>query len=166
VNGCQIFGDLSPEEAHEIFEELAGADRGAYRSSLSIAARRRNLRPEFLERKPRRERHEWMRDVFARPRNNDAATEILQTWLLVCHRRMLVEFLDALKIDHEDGLIAEIPAQPPGVTAAIHALCGKYPPLITRTYLRLFQPPADNAWPELDQFLATETGLHPTPATP
>lgn len=156
-----IFSGLTPAEVHEFFEAFSEANKPAYKSVLQAAAARRNLRPVFLERKPRPERHHWMQGVLGRPANEDLSLEILQNWLLSTQRPLLGDFLDACGIAHEDGLIDDIPPQPPRevVDAAVDALATKHPPLAVKIYLNLFQPADAGAWPDLDALLVIDPRL-------
>jgi len=161
VTSCEIFSRLTPAEAHELFESLHEANRDAYKGCMQVTASRRRLRPVFLERKPRVDRHEWMRSVLALPSNEDLGLEVLQNWLLGPHRKMLEDFLDALDIQHNEGLIDEIPPQPARekLDAAVDALLAKYPPFAVKIYLHLFQPEGGEAWPDLDALLTVDPRL-------
>jgi hypothetical protein len=157
----EIFSGLTPAEAHELFESLHDANKPAYRGALQATAARRRLRPVFLERKPRAERHQWMQAVLAAPAHEDLGLEILQNWVLSAHRPMLGDFLDALGIAHEDGLVDTIPAQPARekVDAAVDAIAAKHPATAVKIYLNLFQPVGPEAWPDLDALLVIDPRL-------
>ncbi len=157
----EIFAGLSPAEAHSVFETLHEINKPAYKGALQLTASRRRLRPVFLERKPRVERHAWMQAALAQPVNEDLGLEILQNWLLSAHRPMLGDFLTACGFQHEDGLIDEIPAQPARevVDAAVNAIAEKYPASAVKVYLNLFQPQGPEAWPDLDALLVIDPRL-------
>jgi hypothetical protein len=161
LTASDIFSGLTPAEAHELLESLLEANKPAYKQLLQATASRRKLRPVFLERKPRPERHEWMMGVLARPANEELSLEVLQNWLLGPHRAMLVDFLDACGIANEEGLIDDIPAQPDRekVDAAVDAIAAKHPPLAVKVYLNLFQPQDAGAWPDLDALLVIDPRL-------
>lgn len=157
----QILAGLEPTEAHEILESLHEANRDAYKGAMQATAARRKLRGVFLERKPRVERHAWVQEQLSRPANEDLAIEVLQNWLLAAHRGMLGDFLDACGIEHKEGLIDDIPPQPPRekVDEAVDMLFSKYPPASVKVYLRLFQPVDAQAWPDLDTLLVIDSRL-------
>ena len=156
-----IFSGLTPAEAHEFFESLNEANKPAYKGVLQATASRRNLRPVFLERKPRTERHVWVQGVLARPANEELSLEVLQNWLLGSQRAVLGDFLDACGIAHEEGLIDDIPPQPARekVDAAVDAIAVKHSPLAVKIYLNLFQPMDAGAWPDLDALLVIDPRL-------
>lgn len=157
----EIFSGLTPSEAHELFESLHEANKPAYKGAMQAAAARRKLRTIFLERKPRVERHAWVQGVLAQPSSEELGLEILQNWLLGTHRPMLGDFLDALGIAHEDGLVDVIPPQPPRekLDAAVDAIAAKHPPTAVKIYLNIFQPVGAEAWPDLDALLVIDPRL-------
>jgi hypothetical protein len=157
----EIFSGLTPAEAHELFESLHEANKPAYKGVMQAAASRRKLRPVFLERKPRAERHQWMQGVLAQPATEELSLELLQNWLLGPQRPMLSDFLDACGIEHQEGLVDDIPAQPARekVDAAVDAIAAKYSPLAVKVYLNLFQPTDAGAWPDLDALLVIDPRL-------
>ncbi len=161
LTAYEIFSGLTPAEAHEFFESFSEANKPAYKSVVQATAARRNLRPVFLERKPRAERHQWMQSVLGRPGNEELSLEILQNWLLSSQRALLSDFLDACGIAHEEGLIDDIPSQPPRETvdAAVGAIAAKHSPVAVKIYLNLFQPMDAGAWPDLDALLTIDPRL-------
>lgn len=158
MTGSEIFSRLSAADVHQVFESLFASDKATYKACVQITAQRRRLRSVFLEKKSRPERHAWMQNVLAMPANDDAATEILQNWLLGLHRSMIIEFLDACGLKHEDALLEDIPVQPkPDVLkSAIDRLLDGHPGVESRIYLQIFQPVGTEAWPDLDHLLASD----------
>ncbi|HEY8899808.1 MAG TPA: hypothetical protein VIM61_05305 [Chthoniobacterales bacterium] len=161
MTASDIFSGLTSAEAHELLESLHQTNKAAYKGTMQVTASRRRLRPVFLERKPRVERHQWIQGVLARPENEDLGLEVLQNWLLGSYRSLLGDFLTACGFTHEDGLIDEIPAQPARevVDAAVETVAAKYPPLAVKVYLNLFQPAGSEAWPDLDALLVIDPRL-------
>ncbi|HEY5792333.1 MAG TPA: hypothetical protein VIS74_03480, partial [Chthoniobacterales bacterium] len=114
MHAHEIFQQLSAEGSAALFEHLYTADRPAYRAAAQILAARRKLRPIFVERKPRPERDQWLREALSRRPNEDAALEVLQAWLLGAHRDLICTFLDDMGVGHDGkGLIEELPDEPP-----------------------------------------------------
>ncbi len=161
VTGSEIFSRLSPDEVHQVFESLYLGDKPTYKACIQITAQRRRLRATFLDKKPRPERHVWMRDVLALRANDDAATEILQNWLLGLHRPMIVDFLNVCALQHEDAILEDIPPQPDAVVlaGAVDGLLNNYPAPVPKIYLQLFQPAGEMVWPDLDHLLISDERL-------
>ena len=88
----EILQRLPAENAAEIFEYLYAKEKPAYRLVFRCWRPGGKLRPVVLERKSRPERHFWMISELVRKANDDAATEVLQTWLLGNHREMVCSF--------------------------------------------------------------------------
>ncbi len=159
MNANEIFAHLTPAENHEIFEEISSENRDAYKAAMQVTATRRRLRSVFLEKKPRADRHEWMRSVLAMKRNEDVALELLQNWLLGQRRSMITDFLDACGLEHQEGILEEIPPQPDGgkLAEAVDGLFAGNPAVAAKVYLHVFQPSdEDEAWPDLDRALAND----------
>jgi len=162
MTATEIFGRLNGTQAGEVLNWLAENDRNAYKSAAGMLATRRKLRAIFVERKPKDERNQWMKDSLSRPANADLALEILQVWTLGSNERMVCDFLDALNIAHNGkGLIDELPSEPAGenVGKAVDLLVAKYPAHSVFVYLHLFSGMAPEKWPVLKGLLATRSEL-------
>src|SRR5207249_4654662 len=67
------------------------------------------LRPVFLERQPRAERHLTMLAALSRPALDLVTGNLIRTWLLKKHKPMLADFLDGLGVPHEEGVVENLP---------------------------------------------------------
>jgi len=165
----ELFARLSPEDAAEVFAWLHENDRAAYKTTAGLLATRRKLRPVFVERKPREERHAWMKDALARPANSDLAAEILQAWTMGANGQMVCSFLDSLKIPHDGkGLLESLPPEPPAadVNRAVDGLFSQFPANAVRVYLNLFTSMEMTEWPGLRTLVSSDSRLCPNPQTP
>jgi len=157
-----ILRSLPDDAACEIFQHLSETDKPAYRACIQIVANRRKLRPVVLERKSKAERHLWMRNELARKANDDAATDLLQTWLLGSHSALVCQFLDDLGVPHNGrGLLETLPAEPPRakLQAAIDRLFATHPAAAVTAYLQLFVEMDIAEWPGLKEILQTDSRL-------
>lgn len=164
-----ILLQFSDDNAGEIFQHLYERDKPAYRACLELLASRRKLRTVILERKPRAERHAWMRRELARKSNDDAATEVLQTWLLGAHQALICEFLDTLDVPHNgSGLLESLPADPgtEKLQAAVDTIFQNHPAPAVTAYLHLFTEMDIADWPSLAEILDRDTRLSLTQPTP
>lgn len=162
MTATEIFGRLNGTQAGEVLNWLAENDRNAYRSAAGMLATRRKLRAVFVERKPKDERNQWMKESLSRPANADLALEILQVWTLGCNERMVCDFLDALEIPHNGkGLIDELPSEPPAdkVGKAVDVLISKYSAPSVFVYLHLFTGMDPGGWTTLRGLLETRPEL-------
>lgn len=157
----EIFGFMSPALANEIIEQLHNADKESYRTVLASVAQAHRVRPVYLERKPRAEQHKTIVESLCKPRLESTAVAALQSWLLKQQREMLKDFLDALGIKHEEGVVDELPKEMPDdkLTAAVEMLLAKYPHEKVAVYLRAFNDLSKANWPNLAKMLDTDPRL-------
>ena len=158
----EIFGRLSAGESGDVFSWFHEKDRPGYRSCVGLLANRRKLRPVFVERKPRDERHAWMKESLARPANADLAAEILQAWILGPNEKMVLDFLEELKIPHDGrGLIETLPPEPPAaeIGLAVENLFKNHPHAAVMVYLNLFAGMDISDWQALKSLVSTDPRL-------
>jgi hypothetical protein len=161
MNSHQIFAALSGTLATEILEYSFANDKPLYRASLGAVALARKMRPVFLERHPRAERFTLMADSLGRPALETAAGDLIRTWLLKKQTALLIDFLDALKIPHENGVVKDLPASVPDtdLQSAVEKLLGKYPPQVVAVYLHAFNDMNAVRWSNLDALLENDPRL-------
>ena len=94
----EIFAQMPPAVAEQLFTFLAEKETPLYESTIDALARQRNLRVIFVKRKPRGERHAWMREALGRKVNGTTGAHLLQIWLVAAHAPLLCDFLDGLGI--------------------------------------------------------------------
>lgn len=157
----EIFGFMSPALAADIIDQIYANDRDTYRSILASVAESRKVRPVFFERKAKADRHKDMAESLTRPRLEAAAITTLQSYLLKCQAPMLGDFLDALGIKHDNGVVDELPQSPDDarLTAAVDAILAKYPHERVAVYLRAFNDLSQAGWPKLSEMLDQDPRL-------
>ncbi len=173
MTASDIFQRLSPDLAEQVLSYLQTADKPTYKVAIQTLATQRKLRPVFVERKPRQERHAWMQAALGRPYSEQIAINLLQMWLMGAQSSLLRDFLDSLGIEHdEQGGIENLPPCPPPekLREAVDALLAKYPAEIVAVYLNCFQGMDMAGWPPLGEILATDERLRlpstqPTPTS-
>jgi len=158
-----IFAKITPAQASEIFAFLFEKEKPLYKASIEALATRRNLRPVFIERKPRPERFAWMQEALSRPGSEPTASQLLHIWLVGAKSALLCDFLDALGIAHDaTGTVEELPQAPSKekLLAAIEKLLAKHDPASASLYLHAFQALHENGgWPALSEILASDERL-------
>ena len=158
----EIFERSSPELINEIFMYLHDKEKAVYKAAIQNLAAQWKLRPVFIERKPKAERHLWLKRALSRKPADDFAIQILQIWLLGAQRELICEFLDQLGIAHDGkGVVDNLPAEPSRdrLEQAVNALLEKHPPEVVAVYLNAFQAMDDQGWSGLDQILASNGRL-------
>jgi hypothetical protein len=152
---------MSPALANDILAFAHESDKPAYKSTLAAVAQARHVRPVFLERQPRLQRHAEMMATLARPALDAAAGGLLRVWLMKKHKAMLVDFLDALGLKHEDGVVENLPAEMDDakLKSAVAALLAKYPPEAVAVYLNAFNEMNEANWANLKTMHESDTRL-------
>ena len=138
----EIFSKISPELANGIFAYLFESEKPVYKAMIQNIASRRKLRPVFIERKPKNERHLWLQQALSLKNADDIAMQLLQIWLLGAQREMICEFLDSLGIEHDGkGVVDNLPGAPSRelLNDTITRLLEKRSPEVVAVYLHAFQ---------------------------
>lgn len=157
----EIFVFMPQPLALEIIDTLHTTQKEIYRAALATVAESRKVRVLFLERKPRSEQH---KDIFAsvcKPGLDALALNLLQAWLLKSQSAMLADFLNALGVKHDQGLVEELPATMPDekLKPAIEAVLAKHPHQKVAVYLRAFNDLNETNWPNLAEMLDKDARL-------
>ena len=157
----ELLGFMSPSLALEILTYAYETDKPLYRATLGAVAEARKLRPVFLERQPRPQRHATMLATLARPALDMIASNLIRTWLLKKYKQMLADFLDALGIVHQEGVVEDLPPtmDEAKVRAAVEILLAKYPPETAAVYLHAFNDMNEVEWPGLKAMLDSDPRL-------
>lgn len=159
----EIFSQMPTAIASQILSFLFEKEKPLYKATIDSLAKKRNLRPVFVERKPRDERFAWMKDALSRAANDGVSAHLLQVWLIGTQTQLLCDFLDALGIAHdENGTVEQLPPAPPKeqITAAVDALLAKHDPAVTAVYLHTFQAlHEEGGWPTLAEALESDPRL-------
>jgi hypothetical protein len=157
----ELLGFMSPSLALEILTYAYETDKALYRATLGAVAEARKLRPVFLERQPRPQRHATMLASLSRPALDMVTSNLIRTWLLKKHKQMLADFLDALGIVHQEGVVEELPPamDEAKVRAAVETLLAKYPHETAAVYLHAFNDMNEVEWPGLKAQLDSDPRL-------
>jgi len=157
----RLFGALSPALASEILEFTFANDKPLYRATIEAVAQSRKLRPVFLERQPRAERHAAVISALGRPTLGLAGDTLIRNWLVKQQTALLTDFLDALNIPHEKGVLQDVPPSmdDAALQSAIEGLLARHPREIVALYLHAFQQMNEGGWANLDAHLQTDPRL-------
>jgi hypothetical protein len=157
----ELFGFMSPNLALEILLYAHESDKPLYRATLGAVAEARKLRPIFLERQPRAQRHTAMLATLAKPALEMVSANLIRGFLLKKYNAMLVDFLDALGIPHKEGVVEQLPAsmEDDKLRTAVDVLATKYPPEVVAVYLNAFNDMNEVEWPNLKTMLEADKRL-------
>jgi hypothetical protein len=157
----ELIGFMSPALALEIITFVHETDRQLYRTVMAAVAEARKVRPVFLERQPRTQRHAAMLATLAKPALEMVSANLLRTFLLKKYKDMLVDFLNALGIPNQDGVVEDLPKsmEDAKLQPAVETLLGKYPHEVVAVYLNAFNDMNQVEWPNLKTMLESDKRL-------
>jgi hypothetical protein len=157
----ELLGFMSPSLAADILQFTFESDKQAYKATIAAVAQAKHVRPVFLERQPRDARHVSMLTALTKPQLDGAAGALLRAWLIKKHKTMLTDFLNALDIPNEDGMVEDLPptVDDARLKDAVDLLLGKYQPEVVAVYLNAFNGINTANWPNLKAMLESEPRL-------
>jgi hypothetical protein len=113
MRAYQVFGRMSDAEAARFLAVLAEKAPAFHVQALGAAATALRARPQYVLRQSHEKRAQAVRRALARVGASPVAEELLAVYFLDCRRELLVEWLDAIGLEHEQGTLkADEPAQP------------------------------------------------------
>jgi len=152
---------MSPALANDILNFAYESDKPVYKATLNGVAQALRVRPVYLERQPRTQRHASMTQMLSRPALDAVAGGLLREWLLKKHKPMLIDFLNALEIKNEEGVVDDLPAtmDDAKLKAAIEILLSKHPHEAVSVYLNAFNEMNQANWANLKSILESDSRL-------
>lgn len=157
----ELYGFMSPKLALEILTYAFESDKALYKATLQAVAEARKVRPVFLERQARTDRHNQMLSTLARPSLELVTGNLIRSWLVKKHKDMLVDFLNALGIQHNEGVVEDLPESMDDakLRPAVDVLLAKYPHEAVAVYLHAFNDMNEANWQNLKTMLESDPRL-------
>lgn len=157
----ELLGFMSPSLSADILDHAYHADKELYKATLAAVAQARRVRPVFLQRQPRADRHVAMLATLTRPAMEPAAGGLLRGWLLKKHGGLLVDFLNSLGVPHKEGVVDDLPASMDDarLKAAVDFVLERHPQEVVIVYLHAFYEMNEARWPNLKAFLEQDPRL-------
>jgi hypothetical protein len=157
----ELLGFMSPALANDILTFIFESDKPAYKAALGAVAQAKHVRPVFLERQPRDARNAAMLTALTKPQLDAAAGAFIRAWLVKKHVAMLMDFLNALEIKNENGVVEDLPGavDDAKLKAAVELLLGKYPHETVAVYLNAFNDMNAAGWANLKALLEGDPRL-------
>jgi hypothetical protein len=157
----ELFAAMPVTLATRVIDEVHASDKDLYRVALHSVAQARKVRPIFLERQPKTDRHRAMAAALSRTDLRTVAGNLISGWLVKNQGALLTDFLDTLKIKHEKGVVDNLPSTVPDadLDAAINALLAKYERQVVVLYLHAFNGMNEAGWAGLDSRLHEDERL-------
>jgi len=161
LNSFELLGFISSDLSNQILSDSSEDNREVYDATLGGVAKLRRMRPQFLRSQPKPARHKLMIESLRRPAFEEVASQLLRGWLIKHQKNMLILFLDTLNIEHEDGVVEDLPNEitDEGLDKAINTLLEQNEREIVVLYLHAFQSMNDSGWSNLEAALETDERL-------
>jgi hypothetical protein len=113
LKAYQVFARMTPERVQALLEGLRKEAPGVYTQALGTASVWLRARPQFVMKQSPEKRARFVREALARVATNVIAEEVLAAYFLQVRKPLLVEWLDAIGLEHEEGsLKADAPPEP------------------------------------------------------
>jgi len=160
MRSYQVFASLPPERAVEMMRALADKAPGILAQAIATASAALKARPVYLQRQPFEKRAEAVRRGLSRIAANPVANEVLAVYFLECRKQLLVQWLDALGLEHEDGVLAADAPPPPAaaeLAKAVDHFLGVDQDPDRRVLLAAFAAQDAIEWPDLEARLASDS---------
>lgn len=157
----ELFGFMPPELAKRILDETYAEQKEVYKATLKAVADAKKLRPAFYEKKPRTERDADILNMLAKPRLEEVGAALLRGWLMKSQSQLLIDFLNALGLKHEKGIVDDFPEQldDAKLKSAIDAVMAKHPRDVVLVYLHAFANMNEAGWANLNEMLEKDERL-------
>ena len=157
----ELFAAMSPSLGAEILDWAFTDEKVLYKTTVNEVATLLKARPAFLERQPRAERNATITKAISRRAMATTAGNLLTAWLLKKQTPILIDFLEALKIKHDKGMVEDLPksVDDEALKSALDMLLAKYPNETVAVYLFAFNYMNSANWANLDEHLHTDPRL-------
>ena len=157
----EMIGFMSPKMANRILEDTQANNREVYRALVASMAQAQKMRPVFIGRQPKERRHKNFVQILSRTGSEEQAGNLIRGWLFKEHKEVLTEFLGKLGIEHEDGMVDDLPESisDDSLNGAVDLLIEKYDQELVTVYLTAFNASNENRWENLDTLLAEDERL-------
>ena len=114
MRSFQVFASMSPARAEGFLRTLAEQSPVAFSQAVAAASAAMKARPQYLQKQPFEKRAQAVRRALARVTSNAAAEELLAVYFLECRSEVLIEWLDAVGLEHDEGTLkSDAPDCPP-----------------------------------------------------
>jgi hypothetical protein len=107
MRAYEIFAWMQPSDVERMLEVLAEKQPAFYAQALGAAAAAMKARPGYLLKQSMAKRAVAVRRALARVVANEVAEELFAVYFLDCKKDILVEWLDAVGLKHEEGTLQE-----------------------------------------------------------
>ena len=159
MRAFQVFATMSPEQSATLLEKVSESSPITFQQGLAAACQALKIRPVYLKKQPFEKKASSVRRALSLVASSTMAEEMLAIYFLECRKELLVEWLDTLGLDHEDGTLSDDEPEAPTPTAlaeSFRAFLAKDADADRPLLVKAFASQAAVDWPELDALIASE----------
>lgn len=155
----QLFAVMKPDHARTLLDALKEQAPIAWAQAIGLTAGAIKARPVFVQKQPPERRAELIRKALSRVASAPVAEELLAVYFLECRGELLVEWLDAIGVEHDKGTLSDDPTEPEieklrsAVAAFRKAASDEAATADRELLLRAFAAQTSIDWPKLDALL-------------
>ncbi|MCH7644874.1 MAG: hypothetical protein IH974_08555 [Myxococcales bacterium] len=156
MRSYQVFAAMPPDRAIAVMSGLSENAPGMFQQALFAASASMNARPVYLQRQPFEKQVTAVRRALSRVAANGVAEEILAVYFLECRKELLIEWLDLLGIEHEDGILkndSPVVPEKAELQKARDTFCGVDDDADRSLLLHAFAAQGAIDWPDLEALL-------------
>ena len=113
MRAYQIFAGMPGEQATTLFQTIKKQAPAAFAQALQATCAALKSRPSYLLKQPFEKQVAAVRRALSRVAANPVSQETLAVYFLECRKPLLAEWLDAIGVEHEDGILAQDDPQAP-----------------------------------------------------
>jgi len=159
MRSFQVFAAMTPERAAELVASLKEKSPGMFAQALAAAAAAMRARPVYIARQPIEKQAALIRRALARVSASPVAEELLAVYFLECRKELLIEWLDTLGIEHDEGSLKEDEPKQPSkkkLGDAVKSFRAADDDSDRELLLGAFAAQGAIDWPTLDALVTTE----------
>ena len=157
----ELLGFMSPALANDILSFTYESDKPTYKATVNGVARPCASARFFSNASRARTLTSRCSIALTQARTwTPPPARCIRAWLVKKHQAMLVDFLNALEIKNENGVVENLPPamDDAKLKSAIETLLAKYPHEVVAVYLNAFNDMNDAGWANLKTLL--ENRIH------
>ncbi len=107
MRAYQIFAAMPQEHAIALLRTIKEQSPAMFTQSVQAACGALKSRPVYLLKQPFEKQAAAVRRAFSRVTANAVAQEALAVYFLECRKPLLIEWLDAIGLEHEEGILKQ-----------------------------------------------------------
>lgn len=146
----QVIDHLKSMDEDRFLTIYTALERDGYGPLDGEVARLMKFRPHAIKKLPMEQRAKRARSLLERTSNAELAYEIFGSYLMKTQRELVIDFLDATGVPHEDGMIQSVEEARPAadkIAGAIAQLDERYEPNDVTLYLSM----CAEQWPQVPE---------------